>query len=377
MNTEHFDVIIAGAGPAACAAAIRLRQFNLRVCLVDDVKKGALKVGESIPGAMIRLLRRIEVNSLADLLPSADFSNCVANVSAWGTDEWVYQDALRNPEGGGWHVIRHKFDEALHVKAIEKGVEFFPAKVGELTLLENGFHRVYFKNKEADLPEFLTTKWIIDATGRSAAVLKKLKVNRTTFETQLAAIAWLSPNKNDYDQTTRIKSVENGWWYSSLLPDKIRVISFHGLAENVTTFVKSSDHFIQAANESRIVPYPIQVDSILEGVQARKADVAKAAQWHGDSWLAIGDAALSFDPLSSQGIFFAFYSGVRAAETIAETFQSPENKTLALQKFSNELENVFHANQRSRRYYYSIEQRFRESDYWKSRLNPEESINNA
>ncbi len=33
--------------------------------------------------------------------------------------------------------------------------------------------------------------------------------------------------------------------------------------------------------------------------------------------MAVGDAALALDLISSQGIFFSLYSGIRGAETIA------------------------------------------------------------
>jgi flavin-dependent dehydrogenase len=36
----------------------------------------------------------------------------------------------------------------------------------------------------------------------------------------------------------------------------------------------------------------------------------------GVNWLAVGDAALTYDPISSQGIFSALYTGLRAAETV-------------------------------------------------------------
>ena len=39
-------------------------------------------------------------------------------------------------------------------------------------------------------------------------------------------------------------------------------------------------------------------------------------RFSGDGWLACGDAALSFDPISSEGIFFALYSGMISAAAV-------------------------------------------------------------
>ena len=39
-------------------------------------------------------------------------------------DNWTYNDAIKNPENGGWHILRHKFDAALRELALKNGVVF-------------------------------------------------------------------------------------------------------------------------------------------------------------------------------------------------------------------------------------------------------------
>ena len=46
------------------------------------------------------------------------------------------------------------------------------------------------------------------------------------------------------------------------------------------------------------------------------ADTARLDRFHGDGWIAAGDAAASFDPLSSQGIMSAMQAGQRAADAV-------------------------------------------------------------
>jgi flavin-dependent dehydrogenase len=168
--------------------------------------------------------------------------------------------------------------------------------------------------------------------------------------------------------TTRIKSVENGWWYSSKLPDGNRVISFHGITDDIAKLTKSIPLFIDEANKSQVVPFTISATQILEGVVARNASSSKSSEVIGDNWLAVGDAALSFDPLSSQGIFFALYSGVRAAETIASILNSPEHTSNFTSDYRLKVQNVFEANQNARKYHYTSERRFMHHPYWKQYL---------
>lgn len=363
MPVPHYQVVIAGAGPGGCAAAIRLRQQGREVAIIDQVDDKKLKVGESIPGAAIRLLRSLGMNTLDELLPETAFEACVANRSAWGSEQWTYTDALRNPEGGGWHVLRHQFDAALRKRAVEAGVYFYYGKVGTVT--NENKHTVRFKSQKPDLPEAITADWIIDATGRAGAVIRQLGIERERFEPQMAAVCWLHPQIGDEDRTTTIKSVKNGWWYTSRLPDGSRVLSFHSLPETVAKMVKDPLQYLNEANTAQIINYSLHPSHILQGIAARDAGVSKAQQVAGSDWFAVGDAALSFDPLSSQGIFFALYSGLKAADAILSTQSGDIN---AIENYQQQVDSVFKANQRSRAYFYNAERRFLGEGYWGLRL---------
>ena len=53
------------------------------------------------------------------------------------------------------------------------------------------------------------------------------------------------------------------------------------------------------------------------------ASSSRLRQLTGPNWLATGDAALAFDPLSSQGIASAMYSGIAAARAVHAHLQQP------------------------------------------------------
>lgn len=374
MNIPHYDVVIAGAGPAGCAAAIRLRQLNITVCLVDDAKDTVLKVGESLPGAAIRLLNRLGITDINQILSKTDYSICIANVSAWGMDNWTYNDAIKNPENGGWHILRHKFDAALRELALKNGVVFYKAKIGKIIANETGQtpkkanYTLAFKTQEQHLPSAISAQWIMDATGRVGSLIKQLQIERLNFEEQLSAIVWLKSSDKNPDSTTRIKSVENGWWYSAKLPDNTRVIAFYGLANTVSKMVKTPSLFIEDANASRLLEDSITENDIAEGVTARNAATSFAKEVIGDSWIAIGDSALSLDPISSQGMFFALYSGIRGAETIASVMEDQNDVSNIRNAYKQKIESVFVANQNSRKHFYTSELRYTKHPYWQQYL---------
>lgn len=386
-------MIVAGAGPAGVAAATVAAQAGLRVCLLNEQGKQAMKIGESLPGAALRLLRRLGIPDLSDILTENEFKRCVANVSAWGSNEWSYTDAMANPDGGGFHLLRHRFDAALLNYAVSQGLDFIPAKLIQVALraalpcerseLSPGCAGLTLKQPSPDYsdcrnsqvliagegqerPRTLTGRFLVDATGRSAALSAKLGVRRMQVSNQTAAVAWFRHPERDVDNTTRLKSVENGWWYTARLPQGLRVFAFHGLANEIAHMMKQPHCFVTAANAVSLVAYDLEQSHLVQPLKSADAAIRMSESAAGPAWLAVGDAALSFDPLSSQGMFFAMYSGIRGGEALQRCLAQPESSRSVLSEYQQKVRGVFEANQRSRRLFYESERRFPASEYWKS-----------
>ncbi len=284
-NLNNYEVLIAGAGPSGCASAIILASEGVKVAIIDEVNPG-FKIGESLPSAAIRLLGRIGINGLNQILSPEEYSYCAANVSAWGSEEWEYMDALKNPEGGGWHLVRESFDKALRKLALEKGVDFFEGKASKIKRVETNTiqYRVSFREQKKSMPAYLNSEWLIDATGRPSALLKQLNIERKTYQDQLAAVCWLKPMQDDEDHTTRIKSIANGWVYSAQLPDGNRVLVQYGLPDSVAELVRDPSLLIKSINSTDILNYKVQVSDLATPVKATKAGLSKAEFAIGENW---------------------------------------------------------------------------------------------
>ncbi|WP_264551134.1 NAD(P)/FAD-dependent oxidoreductase [Flavobacterium sp. N2038] len=367
MDDIKFDVIVAGAGPAGCAAAIILKRAGLKVCLADKEFTADYKVGESIPGASIRLLNRLGINRIDDLLNKNEYKPCHSNASSWGNEEWVYQSGLKNPEGGGYHVNRILFDQALKTKATSLDVPLFTSLIDKISVLPNeqSSKRFLIQFKDGSFKN-ITAKWIIDATGRKAAIAHKLGIKKVRIDNQMAAVNWVQAAVDDNDFATRIKSTPNGWWYTALLPDQRRVIGFQSLPDTVSQMHKQPNLFFQEFNESGILPYKITSESSVQNI-AVEAGLSISESITENHFLCVGDAALSFDPLASQGIFFALYSGIKGAETIINCINNSnlEDQNLAEYKFI--VNRVFNENKKALRYFYLNELRYPNYPYWKNR----------
>jgi flavin-dependent dehydrogenase len=81
-------------------------------------------------------------------------------------------------------------------------------------------------------------------------------------------------------------------------------------------------------------------------------------------WLAVGDSAMAFDPLASQGIAKALDHGKRAAAAIAEQLGGGASFP---ERFACDLEREYAAYRATRADYYRMEKRWPGSMFWKRR----------
>jgi flavin-dependent dehydrogenase len=84
----------------------------------------------------------------------------------------------------------------------------------------------------------------------------------------------------------------------------------------------------------------------------------------GEGWIAAGDAATAFDPLSSQGILTALYSGLRAGETVDACLRGDGG---AAEAFGRQTDALYAAYLRNRVLFYAAEGRWATRPFWSRR----------
>jgi flavin-dependent dehydrogenase len=84
----------------------------------------------------------------------------------------------------------------------------------------------------------------------------------------------------------------------------------------------------------------------------------------GDDWLAVGDAASTFDPLSSQGISKALRAGMTASLAICRRLSGDTNAPITYEaRMHAEYEHYLGR----RTEYYALEQRWPQAPFWRCR----------
>jgi len=347
-----FDVLIAGGGPAGAVAAHVLARAGRLTMLVDDARPGRRRVGESLPGAARPLLRDL---GLLGVLERGPHLQSAGNLSAWGSDELVATDFIRDPHGPGWHLDRARFDADLRAAAREAGAELRAARVRSAVPSAAGWSVELSGGR-------VVAAWLIDATGRRAAVARGQGARRRRDDRLVALCAWASAD--DADTRTLMEATADGWWYTALVPGGARVAALHVDADTAATLRGAPDAWPARLGRTTHVSARLSGSRWLSPVTGQEACGARLDRFTGPGWLAVGDAALSFDPLSSQGIFTALYTGMNGARAVDAALSGSAD---ALDAYTADVERVRAAYLRHHHAYYRVERRWPHEPFWAKR----------
>lgn len=162
--------------------------------------------------------------------------------------------------------------------------------------------------------------WLLDATGRPAALSRRLGAKRRRIDRLVAfQIRLVSATGTDQDASAFVEASRLGWWYSTLLPSGERLACFLtdvDLAHD--TGLRSAAGFMALLEGTNVIASLIQRHgySCREAPHGTDASTAWLDVAAGPRWLAIGEAAISFDPISARGVASALHAGVRGAQAV-------------------------------------------------------------
>ena len=360
MNHTAADVLVVGAGPAGAALSLRLSRVGCSVVLLERSVFEEFRVGESLPPAAAARLQRLGVWE-------AFLKTCPAPVhgvqSAWGTEELDSSSFLGDPLLNGWHLDRPLFDAMLTSAAEYAGARVFRHTCARDIEPPGSHWSVTASSREGELR--IHSRFLVDATGRSACLCQRIGIGRLRSD-RLIGIAAIFPETSSREALpSRIESHPLGWWYSAGLPDGRAIAIFftdsdlsarHGLTRPaaLSRLLKDAPH----TNERLDAYVPTRSLQVFPAASHR---LDRAA---GDSWLAIGDAAIGRDPLSSSGIDFALASAERASSVLCALADGGDE---SINAYNTEVRADFAAYLRQHRAYYAMERRWPNSPFWRRR----------
>jgi flavin-dependent dehydrogenase len=280
LRTEY---LVVGAGPAGLTVA-RLLSLKGRTVTVVAPKQRGPKRFELLAPAAYNVIAALDLVSLFE--DPAISRPCLGIRRRWDSTEPEYDDFFYHSRRTGYVVDRERFDARLHSAAAAVGVEFLNAHFSGVESDTRGVRLT----RDGSRPEtFAFTGTIVDATGRAAAVARRNGARIAVYDKLNAELLEESSATNDANDAVWLdvqKLDESSWSYQ-----------IHGVAGQVQTW--------------RVYRVGTRwTPGALWRVDASARMLSKMA---GERWIAVGDAASAFDPITSQGLFNALSSALVAS----------------------------------------------------------------
>lgn len=350
------DVLVAGAGPAGCATAVTLARSGVRVLPAAGARSGKLWGGESLPPGIDRLATSLFGPGI---LTRPSHQAAYGTRAAWGSATLTETDFLANPLGTGWLLDRSRFDAQLRLSTLRQGVALMTG------------HRVTGLSRQGrhwriDLAaaESIRARWIVDASGRVGAVVSRLGVQRISRDRQLALLAVLPEPGDTYCGTT-VEAAAEGWWYTTPLPGGRRVVAYLTDSDLFNTAARFEGEWRALLAKTRHVLGLAGPTALDARPRPFPAETAFRASLQGEGWVAVGDAAMSLDPLSSQGIATSLLMGARAGAALAARLLGEDHR--ALGEWEQDYRMLLDEHETLRAYYARSEARWPDSMFWERR----------
>ena len=300
MST-HYDIAIAGAGPAGAAIARRLAQAGCRVVMLERSLFDQPRVGESLGPALQPLIKDLGVwQEFLDLKPLPSYGTR----SVWGAAVAEEQSHLMTPYLCGWHVDRLAFDRMLAASAVCAGAELRRGtQVLRCTFDGNGSAMLTLGSEESC--EELRADFVIDASGRGSTIGRRLGARTVIFDRLVGVAAQFENARAAASCYTLVETTRDGWWYSApaALDTSITMLMTDGdLASKQRA--KEFPSWRAALNRATLTSASIDGCDVKWGPRLFSAVSQRLVRDRGDRrrWLAAGDAALAVDPVSGSGV---------------------------------------------------------------------------
>ncbi len=280
VSDSSGSVVVVGAGPAGLTVARLLALRGRRVILIDAGRPPHNRLELVAPSAA----ESMRAAGFGGLLWDKHVATPCMGIRRLSVEWRDHEEFISRPGAPGFVVDRSALDAALLGLAAEAGVERLSARLANARYGPLGFQLILAEEK---WERTLLTQTVVDATGRAAALSRRLGAKRQCLQKLIAervdsaepADAWL----------TFLPMGDNAWTYSLSGPNQ----------RCETWRISSIRRFSRTGGATR--------------VDASSATLSPAA---GRGWIAIGDASISYDPICSQGLAHAIGSAIVAAGAI-------------------------------------------------------------
>ena len=348
MNTNNFDVIVMGGGPAGSSIASILAREGRQVVLFEKEIFPRHHIGESLMTDTYWTFRRM---GLLEKLKASPFvrkySVQFANPAGKESRPFYFFEAQHHESAVTWQVTRSEFDKLLFEHAADQGAVTHQGVVVKEVLFEND----QAVGVEAQMPdgsrEKFSAKVIVDATGQSAMLSNRFRWRVRDPKLKKAVLysyfkgAHREPDLNGgATLVLRTEAGSGGWfWYIPLEND----ITSVGIVANPDYLLKDRGQDLAKIFQEEIEKCEPCRRRVAEGTRVDKIysilDYSYRSKKNaGNGFILIGDAYGFLDPIYSSGVLLALKMAELAADSIHDAFRHDDFSDRRLGQFQAKLD---------------------------------------
>lgn len=345
----HYDVVIAGGGPAGSTVASLVKKYapHLRVLVLEKAVFPRHHIGESMLAGATPILHEM---GAYEAVNQYGFVEKLGATYVWGKNRepWGFEfnqiisqlvkqgRTLPDTFTKAWQVRRGEYDHILLRHAAEMGAEVREGAHVHRPIMDNG-RVVGVEFSDSSGRHTIESSLLVDCTGQDSLLgrtfdLREYDANMNNY----ALYGYWQGAKWKFEYLGHpnlsrifITTTPRGWiWYIPLSRDVMSV----GLVTHRRVLKDAPNVEQLYLEELRDCP---EIDGLLDGAELiryfpdQKRDVVSIQDWSytsrqmaGPGWAMCGDAAGFVDPILSSGAMLAHELGQKAAYTINSAFRA-------------------------------------------------------
>jgi len=346
----QFDIIIAGAGPAGCTAALALAGKGLKVAVIEKHSFPRDKIcGGALAAYIPKVLNTIhtEFKSAFDAFPHkipADTCRIIAP---------NFRHIDFNVGQTGYLTTREAFDNFLYeLASAQPGIEFLlnhTVKDVIINPLSNEVSITTDKN-------VFTSKLIIGCDGANSVIAKKLTTTRPDRQHSCMAVRAIYNNVSGFSEGTFelhfLKDVLPGYFWIFPLPGNRANVGLGMLSQEISRNRRNlRQSMLDCIENTPTIRDRFQHADMITPVEGYVLPLgSRKVTMSGHNFMLCGDAASLINPLSGEGIGQAMVSGRYAGWQALECFEKNDFSAKRMQHYDSQVYAKFwKANQKSYR----------------------------
>jgi flavin-dependent dehydrogenase len=351
------EVCVAGGGPAGALLARRLAELGHQTLLVDRTGQAKPSWAESLAPSIRPILESVNLRTFIDPAVFREEKRTLLN---WGSGA-VEQKSFDEPS---LLIERAWFDKLLREAARDVGVSLaVPASARSPRRLPSGGWIVPLATPKGSVT--IRTKFLVDARGRCRNI-----GGNGPSTVGISAACRLGAQRV---LETRIEAGRDAWFWGSPLPDDLYGATIFLDSAGVAGL--SGDAriglFRSLLSESKLL-MDLARAQLIGPVRVRDATCAVSTELIGNDFIRIGDAAVSIDPLSSQGIQGALLSAIQGSAAVHTLLAAGHDSSPAFEFYRERRQAAARSAAQNASRLYRKALQGKTSSFWLERSGPDE-----